>query len=281
MPDSASMPGRASRNASWDKLVTEFLSVKDDPSTLQTFVNTILGQGWRGEGEELADEELAARGEDWGLDKVPAEVLALTAGCDVQHDRLEITFTGWAEEGTAWVLGHRVIWGEWDAPETWTALDDLLRSRFPHALGGAIGLDACAVDAGDGTTMNAVTAFCTPRLRRKVVAIKGAAGNRPLIERAGSKTKTGARLWIVGVDTAKTQLFARLSRGASIRLSAELPRVWHEQVASERAILRYRRGQPVRELRAHPRPAGRGAGLPGLCAGGAADHRPGLGPAAG
>uniref|UniRef100_A4WNS8 Phage terminase GpA n=1 Tax=Cereibacter sphaeroides (strain ATCC 17025 / ATH 2.4.3) TaxID=349102 RepID=A4WNS8_CERS5 len=239
-------------NAAWPKLVAEFLTAKDDPTTLQTFVNTILGQGWRGAGDELQDDELAARGEAWGLSAVPAEVLALTAGCDVQHDRIEVTFVGWTESGLAFVLGHRVIWGAWDAEDTWAELDDLLRERFPHALGGRIGLDAVAIDAGDGTTMHKVTAFCGPRTRRRVLAIKGASGNRPLIERAGSKTKTGARLWIVGVDTAKLQIFSRLGRGASMRLSAELPRVWHEQVASERAVLRYRAGQPVRTFERIP-----------------------------
>lgn len=239
-------------NASWSRLAKEFIGAKDDPTTLQTFVNTILGQGWRGEGDELDDEGLASRGEDFDLDQVPEEALAVTVGCDVQHDRLELTYVGWAEDGTAYVLGHRVIWGQWDEDDTWADLDTALSERFPHALGGRIGVEATAVDAGDGTTMNRVTAFCTPRMRRKIIAIKGAAGNRPLIERAGSKTKTGARLWIVGVDTAKTQLFARLSRGSSVRLSAELPRVWHEQVASEKAVLRYRRGQPIRSFERIP-----------------------------
>lgn len=239
-------------NASWARLAIEFIGAKDDPSTLQTFVNTILGEGWRGEGEELDDESLAQRGEAFGLDAVPADVLALSVGCDVQHDRLELTYVGWAESGTAYVLGHRVIWGEWDDDTTWASLDASLRERFPHDLGGKIGVDALAVDAGDGTTMHRVTAFAMPRTRRKVVAIKGAAGNRPLIERAGSKTKTGARLWIVGVDTAKSQLFARLSRGGSIRVSDDLPRVWYEQVASEKAVLRYKRGQPVRSFERIP-----------------------------
>lgn len=239
-------------NASWSRLAVEFMSAKDDPTTLQTFCNTLLAQGWRGDGEELDDEGLAGRGEEFGLEKVPAEVLALTVGCDVQHDRLELTYVGWTETGTALVLGHRVIWGQWDEEATWAELDAALRERFPHELGGRIGIDATAVDAGDGTTMNTVTGFCRPRTSRKVLAIKGAPGNRPLIDRAGSKTKTGARLWIVGVDTAKTQIFARLSRGGTIRLSADLPRVWFEQVASERAVLRYRRGQPVRSFERIP-----------------------------
>lgn len=239
-------------NASWARLATEFIGAKDDPATLQTFVNTILGQGWRGEGEELDDEGLAARCQEFGLKSVPENVLIITIGCDVQHDRLELTYVRWAESGTAYVLAHRVIWGQWDDEETWQALETTLRETFPHDLGGRIGIDATAIDAGDGTTMNTVTGFATPRTRRKVIAIKGAAGNRPLIERSGSKTKTGAKLWIVGVDTAKTQLFARLGRGGSIRLSGDLPRVWFEQVASEKAVLRYRQGQPVRSFERIP-----------------------------
>lgn len=239
-------------NAAWGKLAAEFSAAKDDPSTLQTFVNTILGQGWRAAGDELDEADLAGRAEAFGLDPVPADVLALTVGVDVQHDRLEATLLGWTEGGAALVLGHRVIWGSFEDDDTWQDLDDLLRTRFRHALGGRIGIDAAAIDAGDGASMHHVTAFATPRTRAKVLAIKGAAGNRPVIERAGSKTKTGARLWIVGVDTAKAQLFARLPQPAAVRFSADLPPVWFEQLASERAVLRYRRGQPVRSFERIP-----------------------------
>lgn len=235
-------------NAAWAKLAVEFVAAKDDPSTLQTFVNTILGQGWRNDGEELDETGMAARAEPFNLDLIPAEVLVLTVGCDVQHDRLELTYVGWTESGCALILGHRVIWGAYDAEETWAALDELLQERFPHQLGGRMAIDAAAVDAGDGTSMHRVTAFCTPRTRRKVLAIKGAPGNRPVIERAGSTTKTGARLWIVGVDTVKGQLFARFPRPALMRFSDTLPAVWFEQAASERAVVRYARGQPVRSF---------------------------------
>ncbi|WP_290689980.1 MULTISPECIES: phage terminase large subunit family protein [unclassified Haematobacter] len=239
-------------NAAWGKLAAEFLAAKSDPVTLQTFVNTILGQGWRSDGDELAESELMARAEPFSLDAVPAEVLALTAGVDVQHDRLECSFLGWTENGSALVLGHKVIWGAFDAEETWAELDGLLRARYPHALGGRIGLDAVAIDAGDGASMHHVTAFASPRMRARVLAIKGAAGNRPVIERAGSNTKTGARLWIVGVDTVKGQLFARIAQAGSFRFSDSLPAVWYEQLASERSLVRYSRGQPVRSFQRIP-----------------------------
>lgn len=236
-------------NAAWSKLAAEFIGAKDDPSTLQTFVNTILGQGWRNDGEELDEAGMQARAEDFGLDLVPAEVLALTVGCDVQHDRLELTYIGWTETGCMLILGNRVIWGAWDADETWRELDTMLAERFPHQLGSKIAIDATAVDAGDGTSMNRVTDFCRARTRRKIVAIKGASGfARPGIERAGSKTKTGARLWIVGVDTIKQQIFTRFPRPSLARFSTSLPAVWYEQATSERAQLRYLRGQPIRQF---------------------------------
>jgi phage terminase large subunit GpA-like protein len=239
-------------NAAWGKLAVEFAASKDDPTTLQTFVNTILAQGWRSDGDELDETSLAARAEPFGLDPVPAEVLALTVGCDVQHDRLELTYTGWTESGAMLILAHRVIWGSFEADETWHDLDALLSERFAHQLGGRIGIDAAAIDAGDGTTMHTVTSFCRGRTARRIAAIKGAHGNRPVIERAGSKTKTGARLWIVGVDTVKAQLFARLPRAGHVRFSEALPAVWYEQLASERAVVRYSRGQPVRSFERIP-----------------------------
>lgn len=246
-------------NAAWGRLAAEFLAAKDDPATLMVFVNTVLGEPWRGEGEELDQADLAARAEPWGLEAgVPAEALALTAGVDVQRDRLEATVLGWGADGAAFVVGHAVLWGQWDEPGVWSDLDALLGRRWAHALGGAIGLDAVAIDAGDGVTMAAVLAFAAPRTRRRVVAIKGAAGfSRPLIERASSKPKPGTTrrrppLWIVGVDTAKMWLFDRLARPGLVRFSAELPPMWYEQLTSERGVVRMRRGTPVRSFERIP-----------------------------
>ena len=144
------------------------------------------------------------------------------------------------------------IWGAYDAEETWAELDTLLTRKFPHALGGRIEVNACAIDAGDGVSMPNVMAFCVPRYRRRVVAIKGAPGaSRPAIERA-NKAKGRAPLWIVGVDGLKTSLFARLPQAGAVRFSDALPPVWFEQLASERAVVRYSRGQPVRSFERIP-----------------------------
>ncbi|PZU85022.1 MAG: terminase [Shinella sp.] len=234
-------------NASWGKLAKEFLAAKDDPALLQVFTNTILAEGWNEGGEELDENDLFSRRETFNLDLVPAEALALTVGVDVQRDRLEITFLGWTEGGNCLVLGHRVIWGNPHDEETWHELESLLSTRWPHALGGRIGLDAAVVDSGDGETMERVYAFCFPRYRRKIFAGKGVAGNRPWIEMSKVKNQRG-RLFLIGVDGIKSHLVARLTRGSTIRFASDLPASWFEQLASERIVVRYARGQPSRRF---------------------------------
>jgi phage terminase large subunit GpA-like protein len=83
-----------------------------------------------------------------------------------------------------------------------------------------------------------------------VLAIKGAAGfARPAIQR--SKVK-GKPLFVAGVDAIKSQLFARLAKGRSIRFSHNMPPEWFEQLASERRVVRMARGRPVARFERKP-----------------------------
>lgn len=234
-------------NASWGKLAAEFLAAKDHPDKLQTFVNTILGQGWREAAESIDEGILRGRAEPFGLNAIPAEVLLITAGVDVQADRLETTIVGWSRT-EALVLAHIVTWGSPHENATWAELDDLLKTTWKHPNGGTLRIDAAVVDSGDGGVTDVVYAFCRPRYGRRVVAGKGAAGTRQALKASGSKSL----LFIIGVDDLKAQILARLASGRSIRFSDSLEPVWFEQLASERRIVRYVRGQPMRRFERIP-----------------------------
>lgn len=238
-------------NASWGKIAVEFVAAKNDTAALQVWTNTLMGEGWQTAGEAIDETAMAARAEPFGLDRLPAEVLVITAGADVQHDRIEITFIGWARDGTAYVLGHTVIWGSWEWDTTWAEVDEALATRWSHPFGGQIGVEATVIDAGDGTTMQRVVAFCAARARRKVLAGKGMAGARQWITPSKGKSSVG-RLWIIGVDGIKGAVFDRLSRGNSIRFSDDLEPFFYEQLASERLVVRYARGQPNRRFERVP-----------------------------
>lgn len=236
-------------NASWAKLAAEFLTAKDQPDTLQVFVNTILAEGWRFAGEEIDEASLIARAEPFDLGNIPPEVLVITAGVDVQDDRVETSIVGWSRTD-ALVLGHTVVWGSPLEDSTWAEVDDLLKTTWKHPNGGTLRVDAAVVDSGSGGHTDAVYAFTKPRFGRRVVAGKGVAGTRPAI--AASHAKGQSRLFLVGVDGLKAQLLTRLAKGRSIRFSHTLPVVWYEQLTSERRVVRYVRGQPVRRFERKP-----------------------------
>lgn len=229
-------------NASWGKLAQEFIEAKKSPDTLQVFVNTILAQGWREAAEEIDEAALAARAEPFGLDAIPSEVLVVTAGVDVQRDRLEIVFLGWSRD-EVFALGQSVIYGDPAADDVWSELDDALRTVWRHPAGGILRVDAAGVDAGDGETMDRVIGYTRARMARRIYALKGATGNRPSISASATK---GAKLFIVGVDSLKGQLASRLTRGRTVRFSDRLEARFYEELASERLIMRYVRGAPVR-----------------------------------
>lgn len=236
-------------NASWGKLAAEFLNAKDHPDQLQTFVNTILAQGWRESADQLDESDLASRAEPFGLSAIPPEVLFVTIGVDVQDDRLELVFVGHTKEGEALILGSSVVWGSPLQNDTWTELDDALRTTWPHPRGGTLRVDAAIIDSGDGGVTDQVYAFARPRLGRRVFAGKGVGGSRPIAERSKAK---GIALILVGVDAVKAQLLNRLARGRTIRFSADLDARFFEELTSERRVVRYVRGSPVRRFERIP-----------------------------
>src|SRR6202020_2550294 len=97
-------------NAAWGKLAEEWLKAKrGGPAELQVFTNLILAKPWRTSINRLSAEVLAGRVEPIGLERIPEEIVLLTAGADVQDDRVEVCVLGWPLAGAPCVLAHAVI----------------------------------------------------------------------------------------------------------------------------------------------------------------------------
>ena len=232
-----------SPHARWPQLVVEFLRAKRDPAELQVFCNTLLAEGWR-TAEALDEQDLLRVVASISLESIPAEVGAMTAGVDVQGDRLEVTICGWSPT-TCYVLGHVVLWGSPMDEPVWAELDALL-ARTWDCGGVARTIDAAIVDAGDMT--DAVYRYCGPRWRRRIWAGKGHAGPRPACKPSDrSYRRSGARLMIVGVDGLKDRIAAMIQSGRGLVLSQALPASYHAQLTAEQSVVRYVRGQPVRQ----------------------------------
>lgn len=195
----------------WVKLediVRAFLDAKDDPEALKTFVNTSLGEVWEDKGERIEEDKLVARRETY--ETAPVEVVVITAGVDVQEDRLEVDRFGWTAKNQSFGLGKVVLYGDPAAPRVWDELDDLLQTPIKHDLVGEMTISACCVDSGYLTQQ--VGNFCKERWNRRVWAIKGMPGEgRPIFKKApGKLRKTNLEFFLVGTDTVKDVIYSRL-----------------------------------------------------------------------
>ena len=98
----------------------------------------MLGETWQDRGEAPDWERLVERREDFRLGVVAQDALVLTAGIDVQDDRLECDIWAWAEGYSSWLVDHIVIAGSPRDRAPWDALADLLARDWPRVNGGAI-----------------------------------------------------------------------------------------------------------------------------------------------
>ncbi len=250
-----------SPNATWPNLVEEFLDAKNDAEQLKTFVNTVLGETWEDEyaSKVGADSLLERAAEETYQQYVPpAEVLALTIGCDVQDDRLSLSVWGWGREEEGWLIDRVKIYGSPSRPEVWKQLDEILQKPYVNEAGEEVKVMCCAIDSGGHHTQE-VYQYSRERAAMGVIAIKGMSqkGKPPLgkatkvdVDYKGKALKKGAQLFPVGVDTVKSLLFGRLKHndpGAGyLHFFPTIGTDYFEELTAEKQILRFRNGYPER-----------------------------------
>jgi phage terminase large subunit GpA-like protein len=249
------------------EIVESFLAAhlkqeQGDNEPMKAFVNTTLGQTWEEKAETVSADPLLSRREQYAADCLPYRILYLTAGVDVQDDRLETEIIGWRAEKRnqpeeSWGVEVIILHGDPAKPDIWEQLDEVLRRDWTTEDGRRLRLQAVAIDTG-GHHADEVYKFCTPRRGRQIYAIKGMAGSRPMWppKSGGSKKYKGHKVWILGVDTAKDAIYSRL------RIADEGPGYCHfplsydheffKQLTSEKVQARFVKGHPIREWHKPP-----------------------------
>jgi phage terminase large subunit GpA-like protein len=208
--------------SSWVRLeamVRAFLSARaGGDEAMKTFVNASLGQSWTESGEAPDWRRLADRRETWKPGTVPAGGLILTAGADVQKDRIEVDVWAWGRGLESWLVEHVVIEGGPENAATWAGLTGLLGRTWPHAGGADLPIARLAIDTGYETS--AVYGWARTQGFAQVAPVKGVEGfNRaspvagPTFVDAtvgGRRLRHGARLWTVAVSTFKAETYRLL-----------------------------------------------------------------------
>jgi phage terminase large subunit GpA-like protein len=237
---------------SWAELVYEWIAAQDDPAKLMRFMNTRLGETWADRSHDIKPNALKARAEPYGLRTIPIGCLVLTAGVDVQDDRLEIKIKGWGMDNKRWTIDYHIIFGNPADEKTWDALGQYLAdAKFTNHFGKQLRLEATAIDTG-GHHTHMVYAFVrrAPSLGLiRVIACKGASTygrtilGKPSLQDVnwkGQTLKKGVALYIVGADTAKHFIYNLLNSDKdkdpterAMHFSQELSDDYFEQLVSE------------------------------------------------
>ena len=132
---------------------------------------------------------LQSRAEPWDLNNIPPEVLILTAGGDVQDDRVEISVLGWTKERASALSSAMPSSGvRMRNHSTWDEVDELLRTKWRHPWGGMLKIDAACIDCGDGEDFTNVKSRASQNFPSRSTACVS-----PDLLRAGRFSENGPR----------------------------------------------------------------------------------------
>lgn len=195
---------------SWKDAVKDFLeaSKPGKRNEMIVWVNTVLGEVWDEKGRSIEAEELEKHKTSYAAE-VPGPVRVLTAGVDVQHDRLEVEIVGWANDRETYSIDYAIFRGNTETNDSvWHALDEYLRRMWKHENGNLYGVACTMVDSSDGQRTKKVYNFCKTRWQRRIFPVKGKEGwGNGHIRRPKRANDDGVWLTIAWVDEIKSTIY--------------------------------------------------------------------------
>ena len=245
---------------SWEQAVTDWERAQGIPQRLQVFINTVLGETWQERGEAPDWQRLYLQRESYTIGEIPEKVALLTAGIDVQRDRLECSIVGWYQQ-QAWLIDHIIIAGDPLSEKPWNALNQVLNKSWDHSAGGALNIQLATIDSGFLTGQ--VYQWVREQGHGQVVAIKGhshllntvGTPRSADVNLQGRRITRGVRVWPVGVDALKVELYRRLKMKSPTQESLktdgypsafihfpQLSEAYFKQLTAERMIPKLKNG---------------------------------------
>jgi phage terminase large subunit GpA-like protein len=235
----------------WSRMVKDFLEAKKKgpgSQQMQTWVNTALGEPWRPY-EKIDYADISLNREDYGA-PVPQGVLLLTAGVDVQKDRLEYKIVGFGHGDEMWIIDIGILDGDPGQLDVWDELTEKLTQTFDGET-GQFRVQCAFIDSGYHANM--VYRYTKQHASKKWYACKGMGDTaKPIVSKAvwvGTNPKV--RMIPVGTSAAKDVIFSNLKvvepGPGYIHFPArpEFDEAYLKQLCSEKKVPRFRMGREV------------------------------------
>ncbi len=209
----------------WVTMVKDFLKASDaikkgNPKKMVTFYNTKLGLPWDNKKsvKVIDHTKLYEDREDYS---VPPEAVIITAGCDVQANRIEVLVAGHEENSHIYCIEHKVIGGDtlidYGLPGSpWNELEKYLLQTFKNSYGGQQPILHTCLDMG----YRSITA--SPFLQKvtakglEITGVFGSASNsakKKSFIGEPTQNKYGVSLREVNVNEGKTMIHNKIQRG--------------------------------------------------------------------
>jgi phage terminase large subunit GpA-like protein len=200
---------------SWAQIAQDWETAQGNDDAIKAFKNGILGETWTETGDAPDWKRLYERREEYKRQTVPNEVIFLTAGVDVQKNRLEISVYGWGRGLESWLVDHEIIDGGAQDPLAWAELEAIIDKGYPCEDGRIMPIRRAAIDTGYETQV--VYSWARRMASPVIMPIKGEEKfdkSQPVagptivdILENGRRIRRGARLWKVAVATFKSETY--------------------------------------------------------------------------
>lgn len=207
---------------SWEDAVKQWEAAHNPKNLekLKTFINTVLGETWKDKGEAPDWKRLYNRRENYEIGSIPNGVCFLTAGVDIQTDRIECEIVGWARNKVSYSIDYRVFYGDTSSINQgpWLELQSTLSELWETEGGFQLPIRLMAVDSGWNT--QTVYSWVRQFSISKVIAVKGSdfqstvisTGTAVDVKTKGGKVKQrkALKLFTLGVSVIKQEFYGWL-----------------------------------------------------------------------
>lgn len=189
----------------------DYLAAEGDKKKMMGFYNTFLALPVEEkEGEKLEAGDWEKYLIDIDFNKIPNDIIAATAGIDIQANRKEIYIYGWTSDCRPTLLENETVYGEPQDTATWEEIDKLLLTReYIREDGIRIKINKAFIDSGNW--QRTVLDYTDNKSYRGIYPVKGASVvDAPLIENAPNRKN---KQYILGTNEAKDLIFSDYALG--------------------------------------------------------------------
>lgn len=200
---------------SWADLVKEWQDTKKNKNKLQVFKNTRLAETWDASEDRISSNQLAKRLEKYNAE-VPTKaedcngVGVLTAGVDIQRDRIEMLVLGSGPDDELFCIDYQVWEGNTSKDAVWSELQNfILTKTYKLKSGLRVRMRSVAIDSGFNTDKVYRFVDKINQIQKKtlVIAVKGIQKHQRIIDDLPTQSsKYGSSFRKVGTDMAKDHL---------------------------------------------------------------------------